>query len=421
MIAPRPLRRATLALALLVAVGCGGGDEAVDDTPVTPPEPGEEVGGRAPGTEPDPVDDDVDAGDDDGPGPLAEVAVTVTSIAQVDRPNKLVARPGSTLLYVAQQDGTILSLDPATGTTAPALDLTDVTRNEGEQGLLGLAFSLDGATLFVHHSGRDGETRVARFAMDGDTVDAGSRTDLLTLEQPYPNHNGGDLVVDEDGLLWIGLGDGGSGGDPENRSQDPDELLGKLLRIDPDGGDGDRAYGIPTDNPFADGGGRPEIAVMGVRNPWRFRFDPATGDLWVADVGQDRWEEITRVPADEVLGANLGWPRYEGSETYDDGRELHDDSPLGPVYELSHDDEWCSISGGVVYRGSAIPDLDGAFLFSDYCRPGLASIRLGDDGVVAETVVLSDAVGGVVSVDTDLDGEVWIVTHDGWLRRLDPA
>lgn len=354
---------------------------------------------------------------------LDSVAVTLTEVATVDAPTKLVARPGSDLLYVAEQGGRVILLRPdgdALDDAGAALDVTDVTRSGGEQGLLGLAFSPDGETLYVHHSGLDGETRVASFAMDGDAADPASRIDLLEVAQPYPNHNGGELVVGDDGLLWIGLGDGGSGGDPDDRAQDPDDLLGKVLRIDPTRPEGDRPYGIPEDNPYAQGGGRPEIAVVGLRNPWRLRFDPTTGDLWVADVGQSALEEIDHVPAGEVLGANLGWSRFEGSDVYDENREVRDGPARGPVFEMAHDDGWCSVTGGALYRGDAIGGLSGAYLFGDFCKPGLNALRLVD-GEVTESAVLDSDVEQVVSIDTDSSGEVYVLSLGGSISRLDRA
>jgi glucose/arabinose dehydrogenase len=171
---------------------------------------------------------------------------------------------------------------------------------------------------------------------------------------------------------------------------------------------------------FGPGEGRPEIAVTGVRNPWRMRFDPDTGDLWVADVGQDRLEEIDRLPAGSIIGTNLGWSRWEGSEVFLRGHELGEGTLVGPVFEMEHADGWCSVSGGVLYRGEAIADLDGAYLFGDFCKPGLSAIRL-DGEAVGETTVLDDAVGSVVSVDTDGDGEVYVLSLDGAVSRLDPA
>ncbi|HXH56816.1 PQQ-dependent sugar dehydrogenase [Iamia sp.] len=446
---PHPMRAVVVVATVIALLGACGEDE--------PAGTGEAVEGRVPTTA-EPTEDDTpdttssaptaettegdgppdttaeepptssaepaDPGDAPAPGALGDVAITLTEVATLEAPTKLVARPGSDLLYVAEQGGRITALTPTDdggADTATALDLTDVTRSGGEQGLLGLAFAPDGATLYVHHSGTAGETRIASFAMDGDDVDAASRTELLEVDQPFANHNGGDIVVDDDGLLWIGLGDGGSSGDPDDRAQDPEDLLGKILRIDPTRPTGELPYAIPEDNPFADGvGGRPEVAVIGVRNPWRLRFDAETGDLWVADVGQDAVEEIDRLPADAILGANLGWSRFEGSAVYDESREVRGTPPVGPVFEMDHDDGWCSVTGGPVYRGDALDDLQGAYLFGDFCKPGLAALRLDGDQVT-ETAVLDEDVGQVVSIDTDADGEVYVLSLGGQVLRLDLA
>lgn len=435
----RPLRPVALAVAGLLLAGlaaCGSDQPAsrgsqVDGRAVDPATSSTEESEKSttassaevpvttapppPSTEPAPPAD---------PGPLSGVRVTLTPVASVQAPTKLVARPGSDHLYVAEQAGRVLVIDPAAGPDAEpttALDLREVTAAGGERGLLGLAFSPDRSTLYVHHSGTDGRTRVASFQMEGKVADPSSRTDLLEVDQPFPNHNGGDILVDDAGLLWIGLGDGGSAGDPGDRAQDPDVLLGKILRIDPTSPSDGRPYGIPADNPFATGGGRPEIVLTGVRNPWRMRFDPANGDLWIADVGQDEVEEIDRVPAGSILGTNLGWSRFEGSTTFDDTRDIQGSDPLGPVFEMVHDDGWCSVSGGPVYRGEAIPDLVGAYLFGDYCKAGLNAIRLGDDGLVAESVVLNDEVAQVVSIDVGPDGELYVLSLDGTISRVDQA
>lgn len=428
--------RRAAALAPLVLtmtlVGCGSDEGADTGTPVE---------GRAPTTEPTSsgpstsgpttsAPDDPDATTTtsttapEDTGPLADVTVGLTPVATAAAPVKVLARPGSDLLYVGEQAGRVVTVDPGAGDEGGepevVLDLTDVTRGGGEQGLLGLAFSPDGDTLYVHHSGTSGETRIASFTMTGAVADPDSRVDLLTVAQPYANHNGGDILVGPDGMLWIGLGDGGAADDPEQRAQDPNDLLGKILRIDPAGAAPGEPYAIPEGNMFADGGGRPEVAVMGARNPWRMRFDEATGDLWVADVGQNRLEEVSRLAAGSIIGTNLGWSRFEGSDEYLPAHPLGPGTVVGPVFEMDHADGWCSVSGGPVYRGEAVPGLAGAYLFGDYCKPGLSAIRVGADGAV-DSVVLDDEVGSVVSIDTGPDGEAYVVSLDGTISRLDPA
>lgn len=411
---------AAVAAAFVLLVGACGGDEEPAET--TAPAVGGEVPGQAPGTS-STTDAPPDTEADDAP-PLSEVGAALRPVGGTEQPVKLTSRPGSDLLYVVENSGRIVAMEEGDEVVevAVALDLTGVALTDGgEQGVLGLAFSVDGATMYVHHTGLDGETRIAGYTMDGDVADAGSRVDILTVDQPHANHNGGEIVLGPDGMLWIGLGDGGAQDDPDDRAQDPDDLLGKILRIDPTAPSDGRAYGIPSDNPYADGGGRPEIAVTGLRNPWRFRFDPATGDLWIADVGQNLWEEIDRVPADEVLGANLGWSRYEGSHDFDEDHELRGDTePTFPVFELAHDDGWCSVTGGEVYRSYEIAGLDGAYVFGDYCQPGLSAIRVRDDGSV-DSVVLDDEITGVTSIDATADGRIYVLTIGGVILRLEPT
>ena len=284
----------------------------------------------------------------------------------------------------------------------PVLDLSEETTTDGERGLLGLTFSEDGDTLFASYTNREGDTRLDAYEMDGDRADTGSRRELLAVEQPFANHNGGDVVLGPDGQLWLGLGDGGSGGDPDNHAQDPDDPLGKLLRIDPE----------------SDSSTAPEIWAIGLRNPWRFSFDRATDDLWIADVGQNAIEEIDFLPAGTPAGSNFGWSGYEGSEVYDESRVAEGTVP--PVFEMRHADGWCSVTGGVVYRGENIPDLQGAYLFGDYCLPGLHGLTLEDGGVTAQRELGVD-VASLVSIDEDADGEVYLLSLDGGISRLDPA
>ena len=199
------------------------------------------------------------------------------------------------------------------------LDLSDETTTDGERGLLGIAFSADGDTLFASYTNRDGDTRVDAYAMDGDAADAGSRRELLAVDQPFANHNGGDVVLGPDGLLWLGLGDGGSGGDPDNRAQDPDDPLGKLLRIDPD-------VGLVAPTPR-------DLGRLGLRNPWRFSFDRATDDLWIADVGQNAIEEIDFLPAGTAAGHQLRVERLRGHRGLrrEPGRRT---AAVPPVFEM---------------------------------------------------------------------------------------
>jgi glucose/arabinose dehydrogenase len=349
-------------------------------------------------------------GTDAGPpatGDLAAARVKATPVADADSPTALAVRPGTKTLYVAERAGTIRTLDVDAGGKGtlgeqPVLDLTGQTTTESERGLLGLAFSADGDTLFASYTNRQGDTRVDAYRMDGDRADPSSRRQLVAVDQPFPNHNGGDIELGPDGKLWLGLGDGGAGGDPGNRAQDPDNPLGKLLRIDPAG----------------DSSTPPEIWAIGLRNPWRFSFDRKTDDLWIGDVGQDSIEEIDFLPAGTRPGTNLGWSGYEGTQVYNQDRVP--DSSVPPVFEMSHGDDWCSVTGGVVYRGERIPDLRGAYLFGDYCLPGLHALTL-DNGKVTLQRELGVDVASLVSIEEDGDGEVYLLSLDGGISRLDPA
>jgi glucose/arabinose dehydrogenase len=278
----------------------------------------------------------------------------------------------------------------------------------------------------VSYTDNDGDSRVDEYAMraaDGGrnvVADPSSRSEVLALDQPYPNHNGGHIVFGPDGMLYVGFGDGGSGGDPQRRGQDPFSWLGKLLRIDPRP-DGDRPYTVPPDNPYADGSGAlPEIWSAGLRNPWRFSFDADTGDLWVGDVGQNAFEEIDLVPAAEGAGrgTNFGWSAFEGSTRFnaDQGAPDH----WLPIYEYHHGDSGCSVTGGVVYRGAAIPALRGAHLFGDYCAGGITAL-VAEGGRLVGTTRLADEPAQVVSFGTDADGEVYVLSLGGGVYRLDPA
>jgi len=264
----------------------------------------------------------------------------------------MATRAGDPALYVATQDGRVVAVrgkrEPAT-----VLDLTRQVRSGGEQGLLGIVFSLDGTKLYTYYSGAAaGDMVLDEYGMKNDTADPTTRRNLLTLADPQVNHNGGQLAFGPDGDLYIGFGDGGAAGDrgaghaPGGNGQSLNTLLGKILRIDPKP-TGGSPYTVPADNPFvATANARPEIYVYGLRNPWRFSFDSETGDLWVADVGQDEYEEVTRLPASSIAGSNLGWNLFEGTHTYREGPDV---DVVMAIIELSHDDGNCSVTGGYVW------------------------------------------------------------------------
>jgi glucose/arabinose dehydrogenase len=397
-------RAAALACtAALLVSACGGDDEApaATATTTTAPPPGS--------TEPLV----------EGAAPLDEVELTLTEVASAEAPTALTARPGTDTVYIAEREGRVV---PMTNLSVgePVLDISDRVVTDAEQGLLGIAFSTDGGTLYVSYSlAPEGHTRVDSYTMDGDAVDEGSRRELLAVDQPYDNHNGGDIHVGPDGFLYVALGDGGSAGDPEGNGQDTQTLLGSILRIDPAQPSGGAEYGIPEDNPFADGeGGAPEIWLYGVRNPWRFSFDRETGDLWIGDVGQNAFEEIDLLPAADGggAGANLGWNEMEGAHPYEGG--TNPEGGVLPVFEYDRSEGGCSVTGGVVYRGDAIPALAGAYLFTDYCAGQVRALRAQGGQTIEERTFEAEG-SELVSFGEDAEGEVYVLSLDGLIYRID--
>jgi glucose/arabinose dehydrogenase len=399
--------------------GCGGDDDGAAPG-VTTTEP--------PAAEGEPPAGDSTTGAPAEESPLDGIEITATPVAQVDSPTALVVRPGTETMYVAERPGRVRPVtvvgtgpDRTYQVGDPVLDISDSVVADGERGLLDIVFSPDGGTLYVHYSlAPSGDARVAAYTMAGDEVDTGSYRELLAVEDPFPNHNGGEMEFGPDGYLYIALGDGGGGGDPEGNGQDTQALLGKILRIDPASPSGGQEYGIPADNPFADGaGGRPEVWLYGVRNPWRFSFDRATGDLWIGDVGQNEWEEIDQLQAAAGggRGANLGWNEVEATHPFEGGS--NPDGGVLPVFEYSHD-EGCSVTGGVVYRGAAIPGLGSAYLFSDYCQGDVRGLRVRD-GQVTEERTFDAHIDQLVSFAEDAAGEVYALSLLGGIYRLDAA
>ncbi len=353
---------------------------------------------------------------------LAAVRVVLTKVADLTSGTAIAARPGDTALYLAQQGGQLMALRTA-GTTDLVLDISDHISAGGERGLLGAAFSPDGSKLYLHYSSLDGgNTTVDEYAFTDAGPELPTRRRVLSVDQPQPNHNGGQLAFGPDGMLYLALGDGGGAGDqgsghaPEGNGQSLATLLGKIIRIDPRPSPA-TAYRIPADNPFADGGGRPEIWANGLRNPWRFSFDRATDDVWIADVGQGEWEEINTVPFARGAKANFGWPVFEGSHGYRAGNAPN---AIAPVFEASHIDGNCAITGGFVYRGSRIPDLVGSYVFSDYCNPVVRAIRV-ERGAMVAIRDLGVSATMVASFGQDNGGELYMVSQNQGVFRIDPA
>lgn len=327
--------------------------------------------------------------------------------------------------YVVEQDGQIWTWD-ATNQWAEEeifLDVTDrVDDGANEAGLLGMAFHADFATngqYFLHYTA-EGEgssplqSRVSRFtALSATEGDADSEEILLTVDQPYRNHNGGALLWGPDDRLYISLGDGGSGGDPEENAQDTTSLLGKILRIDPDAG---FPYGIPSDNPFADGlDGAPEVYAWGLRNVWRMNFDRETGDLWAGDVGQDAIEEVDLIE----LGGDYGWDQKEGTLCYEAAEPCDGGGYIDPVVEYGHD-EGRSVVGGYVYRGAAIPELQGVYLFTDFYTNDVWGITYDEAGEAGYEVIARTS-DTTVSLAEDAYGELYALSYNGGLNQLLPT
>jgi glucose/arabinose dehydrogenase len=319
------------------------------------------------------------------------------------------AGDGSGRLFVAEQGGRIFELSNGRPRRGPYLDLSHLTEASGEQGLLGLAFHPEfegNGRLFVNYTDNSGDTVIAEYrAAAVHRADPASARVILAFDQPFPNHNGGGLAFGPDGLLYIGVGDGGSIGDPMGNGQSLGTVLGKLLRIDVDRG-GDAAYAVPAGNPFVGrAGARPEIWAYGLRNPWRFSFDRSTGDLWVGDVGQDRLEEIDRIEARSPGGVNFGWNTMEGSSCFEvdpcerTGLEL-------PVTQYDHG-SGCSVTGGHVYRGARYPELVGGYFFGDYCS-GIIWALDSRSRALARPTPLLDTNYSVSSFGESENGELYL-------------
>ena len=325
-------------------------------------------------------------------------------------------------LFVAEQEGRVLVLHPESDEAVELLDIRDaVSRVGNEEGLLSVALDPqfeETGHLWVYYSvrGVPRMTRLSRFTVDLDAplrVPPESELVIIEVEQPYSNHNGGAIRFGPDGMLYLGYGDGGSGGDPRGHGQNLATLLGTIIRIDVRFATAEAPYAIPAGNPFLGvEGARPEIWAYGLRNPWRMEFDPKTGALWTGDVGQREIEEIDRIEP----GANYGWNRLEGTQCFAPREGCDPEGTVLPVAEYAHN-LGCSVTGGVVYRGEAIPALVGHYLFGDFCSARIWALPL-DGGDVVEVAVSPRP---VVSFGTDADGEVYVLTFDGAVLRIVPG
>ncbi len=329
----------------------------------------------------------------------------------------LVQAPGdATHWYLATQPGLVHRFSADGGGAEVVLDLSAQVVLASEAGLLGIAFHPDFASngeVFLSYTAMGGpvfSSTISRFHSSdgGRTIDPASEEVVLSLDQPYSNHNGGDLAFGPDGYLYFGFGDGGAGGDPQGNAQNPDTLLGKLIRIDVDGGD---PYAIPADNPFAAGGGRPEIFALGLRNPWRFSFDRDTGALWAGDVGQNLWEEVNKIE----LGKNYGWDIKEGPDCFE--ADTCDESALAPPVAYYRNTGAASVIAGLVYRGSKIPAIAGFFIYTDFYRGTIWGVKEGSEPVVLTEV----GQAGLVGFAEDADGELYALDYQGGIYQLRAA
>jgi glucose/arabinose dehydrogenase len=390
--------RRLASLVVIAASACGGPEAEPALSPAPAPSPP-----AASSPAPSPTS---------GSNPAA-ADVRLQQVAVLQEPLALAVRDGDDTLYVAQKTGQVMAIRG--GSVREVLDLSAVVSQGGEQGLLGLAFSPDGRFLYVNFTDLVGDTLILEYAMRGNRPVIGSRRQVLGVDQPYSNHNGGHLLFGPDGYLYIGLGDGGSGGDPEDRAQDLGTLLGKMLRIDPRPGQG-APYTVPPDNPFVDrSNARPEIWAFGLRNPWRYSFDRETGDLWIADVGQDTREEVDLLPAGSAAGANLGWDGFEGSLVFE---EPVPEDAVPPVYDYGRD-LGGTVIGGYVYRGSSIPELRGAYLFGDLYNPDVRMLVPANSGF--RHLTLGVEVENLSSFGEDHDGELYLLSLSGPVYRIAPA
>lgn len=358
------------------------------------------------------------------PAPAAPLAIALRKVADgFVRPLHVThGGDGSGRLYVVEQEGRVRVIENGVLRAAPFIDVRDRVSTAGnERGLLSIAFPPDFAAssapaVYVNYTGKSGATVVSRFPVDRarGSADPSREAVLLTIPQPYANHNGGLVTFGPDGMLYVGMGDGGSAGDPQNLAQNPESLLGKMLRIDVRSAGGSKPYAIPPGNPPIEGREPTEIWAIGLRNPWRFSFDRATGDLYIADVGQNAIEEVNFAPAASTGGENYGWRLREGFEPYRGGADSA--RFTAPAHQYTHA-EGCSITGGFVYRGRALPGLAGAYVYGDYCSGRVWALRRSASGAWQNTVLLEAGVR-ISSFGDDEAGELYLVDHGGAVFKL---
>ncbi len=442
-------------------------DSAADADSAEPPTPADSSADADSAEPPTPADAAADPTSADPPIPAGPrfpepIPLRIVRVAELEQPLAMAVRPGGDALYVALREGLVVRIsveaggEPASGASSAesgssvdaagaepgssvdaadprsllhevVLDLSERVVAHNELGLLGIAFSPDGRWLYTSSTAPGELSELAEWPVDGSgRIEQGGRRLVLSLQQPFGNHNGGDIAFGHDGYLYMAFGDGGGGGDPLRAGQDRSTWLGSVIRVDPRAAADGQPYAVPADNPYADGvDGAPEVWLWGVRNPWRISFDSATGDLWVADVGQDEVEEITRLPAksggagaDDGSGyttagrdANLGWSDFEGSKPY--WSQVEPDGHVRPTHEYLHGvDGRCSVTGGYVYRGGRIPGLAGVYLFSDYCDSVIRGFTI-ESGTASLGLTAPDP---VTSFGQGPDGEIYVMTSTALWR-----
>lgn len=351
------------------------------------------------------------------------VALTLEEVARgLEDPLYLTSPPGDPRLFIVEQPGRIRIIEKGKLLPTPFIDITDRVRNGGERGLLSVAFHpayKSNRFFYINYTDRNGDTHIERYSVSSNpnVADTKSAKLILFVKQPYPNHNGGHIQFGPDGMLYIAMGDGGSGGDPHGNGQNLKTLLGKLLRIDVDHGD---PYSAPADNPFVkQRDARGEIWAYGLRNPWRFAFDPGSKLLYIADVGQDRLEEID-VTVFAQKGLNYGWNTMEGSSCFSSSfftKSCNRNGLVLPALEYDHS-QGCTVIGGYVYRGRAIPEIVGQYFYSDYCSGFLRSFK-STQGTVSERHTWDvGELGSVLSFGEDAAGELYVLSESGVYRIL---
>ena len=361
------------------------------------------------------------------PGPTGTLELQLVA-SGLSSPLYLTAPPGDARLFIVEQAGSIRIVRAGQLLARPFLDIRDRVASGGEEGLLGLAFHPDYASndyfyvdyTHLNNAGDTLYTVIERYTVSAapDSADSASHKLILRIVQPYSNHNGGLVMFGPDRMLYIGTGDGGSGGDPQNRAQNPDSLLGKLLRIDVDGGD---PYVNPPSNPYVGtANGRGEIWALGLRNPWRFAFDRVAGLLYIADVGQNLWEEVDVAPAGQAA-LNYGWRIMEGTHCFNP-TSCSTTGLVQPAVEYGHANNGCSITGGFVYRGTRAPSLVGQYFYSDYCSGWMRSFSYANGAVAGQTSwSLNVSLGNVLSFGEDSAGELYVLSAGGSIYRIAPA